>query len=81
MVIAGLSLTVIAWIIQLYVTVIRKDKTINPGFLGLYAVGCILLAISSFVVGNLSGGILNGLDVLLPLVILGTLVSLKRFGN
>lgn len=78
MVIAGLVLTVLAWIVQLYVTIFRKNTTINPVFLGLYGVGCILLAIGSFTDGSVSSGILNSLDAIIPIVILGTVLSLKR---
>jgi len=78
MVIAGLVLTVVGWLIQMYRTVIKKDAKINPLFLGAYALGCLLLAISGFNSSDAGVGVLNLLDVILPLVIIWAIISVRK---
>jgi hypothetical protein len=78
MVIAGLALTVAGWLFQIYRTVFKKDTQINPIFLGLYAVGCILLTIGNFNESEVAGGVLNLIDVILPLAILWTITSIRK---
>ena len=78
MVIAGLALTVAGWLIQMYRTVIKKDAKINPAFIGVYAVGCILLTIGSFTGDDITGGVLNAIDVVLPLTILWTIMVARK---
>jgi len=78
MVIAGLVLTVVSWLIQLYLTVIKKDAKINPLFLGAYALGCLLLTIGSFNSKDAAAGVLNLIDVILPLIILWTIMFVKK---
>ena len=78
MVIAGLALTVAGWLIQMYLTVIKKDARLNPVFLGVYAVGCILLTIGNFTGKDVTGGVLNAIDVILPLTILWTIMFAKK---
>ncbi len=78
MVIAGLALTVAGWLIQLYLTVFKKDAKINPVFLGAYAIGCILLAIGSFTDNAIASGVLNLFDVILPLIILWTITFIRK---
>jgi len=78
MVIAGLALTVAGWLIQMYLTVFKKDARLNPAFLGLYAVGCILLTIGNFTSDDVTGGVLNAIDVILPLIILATIMFVRK---
>ena len=78
MVIAGLALTVVGWLIQIYRTVIKNDKNLNPAFLGVYAAGCILLTISNFTNNEVAGGVLNALDVILPITILATIMFTRK---
>jgi uncharacterized protein with PQ loop repeat len=78
MVIAGLVLTVVGWLIQMYRTVIMKDTKLNPAFLGAYAFGCILLAISGFRGSDAGAGVLNLIDVILPLIILWTITIARK---
>jgi hypothetical protein len=74
MVIAGLALTVAGWLAQIYRTVYKKENRLCPTFLVLYAVGCILLTVSNFTNNDVTGGVLNLVDVILPLVLLWTVV-------
>jgi uncharacterized protein (DUF983 family) len=74
----GLALTVVSWIIQLYRTAAKKDPKLNPAFLVVYAVGCVLLAVDNFTGNDSTAGILNALDVILPVVILATLIVGRR---
>jgi len=78
MVIAGLALTIAGWLIQMYLTVIKKDTRINLAFLGTYAVGCILLTIGSFTSDDVTGGVLNAIDVILPLTIVWTIMVARK---
>jgi len=74
----GLALTVVSWIIQLSRIVIKKDPRLNAAFLAVYAVGCILLSVGSFLVNDSTGGILNAFDVILPVTILATLIVANK---
>jgi hypothetical protein len=78
MVIAGLAFTVAGWLAQIYRTVFKKENRLCPTFLGLYAVGCILLTIGNFTSDDVTGGALNLIDVILPLIILWTIVFVRR---
>ena len=78
MVIAGLALTVAGWLAQIYRTVIKKENRLCPTFLGLYAVGCILLTIGNFNNSEVAGGVLNLIDVILPLIILWTILFIRK---
>jgi uncharacterized protein with PQ loop repeat len=78
MVIAGLALTVAGWLVQIYLTVFKKDTKINPIFLVTYAVGCIILTISNFTSSEVAGGVLNLLDVILPLTIVWTIMFVRK---
>ena len=78
MVIAGLILTVAGWLIQMYRTVIMKDSKLNPAFLVVYAVSCILLTIGGFNSKDVAAGVLNLIDVILPLFILWTIMVVRK---
>ena len=78
MIIAGLALTVAGWLAQICRTVIKKENRLCPTFLGLYAVGCIILTIGSFTSDDITGGVLNLVDVILPLVLLWTIVFVRK---
>jgi hypothetical protein len=78
MVIAGLALTVAGWLAQIYRTVIKKETRLCPTFLGLYVVGCILLTIGNFTNNDVTGGVLNLVDVILPLVLLWTILFVRK---
>jgi hypothetical protein len=76
--IIGLSMTVASWLIQLFRTVIKKDPKLSPAFLGVYAAGCVLLAVGNFWGNDVTGGILNTFDVILPVALLATLIVAKK---
>lgn len=78
MVIAGLALTAAGWIIQMYLTVFKKDNRINPVFLGAYAIGCLLLTIGGFTSSDVGVGVLNLIDMILPLIILWTIMTARK---
>ena len=78
MIIAGLALTVVGWVFQMYRTLAKKDNKLNPAFLGVYAAGCILIAISNFLDNDATGGFLNALDVILPLTILSVILFARK---
>ena len=78
MVIAGLALTVAGWLAQIYRTVFKKENRLCPTFLGLYAVGCIFLTVGSFTSDDITGGVLNLVDVILPLVLLWTIIFVRK---
>ena len=78
MIIAGLALTVAGWLAQIYRTVFKKENRLCPTFLGLYAVGCILLTIGSFNNSEFAGGVLNLIDAILPLVILWAILIIRK---
>jgi hypothetical protein len=76
--IIGLALTVIGWIIQLCRTIIKKDGNFSIYFIMVYAVGCILLSIGNFMENNTGAGILNALDVVLPVILLIILLVVTK---
>jgi len=79
--IIGLALTVVAWIIQLFRTVIKKDRNLSTAFIAVYAAGCVVLAVGNFWEKDITGGILNTLDVILPVAILTILITTKKLYN
>lgn len=74
----GLALTVIGWIIQLCRTVIKKDRNFSIYFIIVYAVGCLLLSIGNFMGNNTGAGVLNALDVVLPVILLIILLVIGK---
>jgi hypothetical protein len=78
LVILGLVLIIAGWIIQLYRVLAKKDMQLNPIFLGLYAIGCLLLTVNYFTEKDVVTGTLDGLSVVLPAIILATVMRLKK---
>ncbi len=76
--IIGLALTVVGWVIQLFRTVVKKDTKLSRVFLAIYALGCVLLSVGNFVGNDITGGILNAFDVILPVVLIVTLMGMKK---
>jgi hypothetical protein len=74
----GLALTVVGWIIQLCRTIIKKDRNFSIYFIIVYAVGCLLLSIGNFMGNDTSAGILNALDVVLPVILLIILLVVSK---
>jgi phosphoglycerol transferase MdoB-like AlkP superfamily enzyme len=64
----GLIVIIIAWIIQLVVTV-GKSKNLSLGFLWIYFVGVILLIISLFMVNMVTSAIFNIAIAVLVLIV------------
>jgi len=67
----GLALIIVSWIIQF----INKSKEISPIFVGVYALGVVLLAIDGFTGGLIELAVLN---VVSGVVSLGVLVKLIK---
>ena len=76
--IVGLALTVVGWIIQLYRTVVKKDPGLSRVFLAVYALGCVFLSVGNFMGNDLTGGILNAFDVILPVILIIILIAVKK---
>ena len=74
----GLSLIVLGWIVQLYRTVIKKDRGLNLVLLILYAVGCACLSVGGFLDKDMATGILNAILVILPAAIIISLLVRKK---
>jgi len=66
----GLAAVIAGWIIQVYNTVAKKELNLNPAFLALYAIGCILLATGNFLGSDITTGILNAILVILAVILL-----------
>jgi hypothetical protein len=74
----GLSLILIAWIEQIYRTVIKRHLSFSPFFLTLYLVGTAMLAYSNFSQANPTDGAINAVVVVLAFIILITLIVRRK---
>ncbi len=76
--IIGLSLIIIAWIEQIYRSIIKRHLSFSPFFLSIYLVGAAILAYGSFATGDIVIGILNAITVILAFAILVNLIFRRR---
>ncbi len=76
LIISGLALIVIGWIGQIIKIIVSKELTISGLLLVPYAIGCVLLAVGSYITGDWMGVALNTTCALLPLVIV--IIVLRR---
>ncbi len=76
--IIGLSLIIIAWIEQIYRSIIKRHLSFSPFFLSTYLVGAAVLAYGSFATGDIVIGILNAITVILAFAILVNLIFRRR---
>ena len=74
----GLSLIIIAWIEQIYRSIIRRHLSFSPFFLSVYLVGAAIIAYGSFAAGDIVIGILNAITVLLAFAILVNLIFRRK---
>ena len=61
--VAGLAIIIAGWIIQVYLTLTKKDRYLNPAFLVVYAIGAAVLAGGNFVGKDPTTGTLNIITV------------------
>jgi hypothetical protein len=78
MLIVGLAVVIVGWIIQAYNAVAKKELNLNPAFLVLYALGCILLSIGNFLGSDITTGILNAILVVLAVILLVAVTICNR---
>jgi hypothetical protein len=76
--IIGLSLIVIAWIEQIWRTLIRRHLSFSPFFLTFYLVGEAILAYNGFNQADYTIGALNAATVVLAFIILMVLIIRRR---
>ena len=74
----ALIITVIGWAFQFYQTVVKKDKSISPVLLIVYAIACMLFAYSSFIAGGMTDAILDAVLALLALGVFVILITRKK---
>lgn len=65
----GLSIIVIAWIYQLFVS-LKKSHFLSTGFIAIYSLGVILLVIGSFNAGLDTLGNINAISLAVALTVL-----------
>ena len=74
---AGLILINIAWVVQLYLVVAKKDFKINPPFPLMYGAGCVLLVTGNFIDGEIATGVLNLICLLVVVALIAVLLTAK----
>jgi hypothetical protein len=74
---AGLIIINIAWAVQLYQVMVKKDLRISPLLPALYGTGCILLITGNFIFGEITTGILNSICLGLIVILTAVLLTAK----
>jgi hypothetical protein len=74
---AGLILINIAWAVQLYQVMVKKDLKISPLLPILYGIGCILLITGNFIYEEITTGILNSICLVLIIILIAVLLTAK----
>jgi hypothetical protein len=74
----GLSLIIIAWLEQIYRSLVKKHLSFSPFFLAVYLVGTAILAYDSFNQADVLTGVLEAVTVVLAFIILVTLIYRRR---
>jgi hypothetical protein len=75
---AGFALIIAGWIVQMVKTLAKKNRGLSPVFLGLYGLGCVLLAAGGFWQNDLSTGIWNILCVASAGILFTTVLVQKK---
>lgn len=76
--ILGYSLVVIAWIEQLWRSLVRRHLTFSPFFLAVFLIGVAILAYDSFSQALIAVGSLEAVTVILAFIILMVLIVRRR---
>jgi CDP-diglyceride synthetase len=73
----GLSLIIIAWVLQLLATM-KGSKNIQPSFILFYLIGVVFLVIDGFMAGLNDNAFLNLISVLVSLAVFVRLVTTEE---
>ena len=76
--VAGLAIIIAGWIIQVYLTLAKKDRQLSPAFLVVYAIGAAVLAGGNFLGKDTTTGTLNIITVVLAATLAVTLTLWKK---
>ena len=74
----GLSFIIVAWIEQIYRSLIKKHLTFSPFFLTVYIIGAAILAYGSFLAADFVIGALNAVTVVLAFILLVNLIFRRK---
>jgi hypothetical protein len=74
---AGLIIINIAWAVQLYQVMVKKDFTVSVLLPVLYGTGCILLITGNFIFDEITTGILNSICLALIMMLVVVLLTKK----
>ena len=74
---AGLIIINIAWAVQLYRVMVKKDFSISVLLPVLYGTGCILLITGNFIYDEITTGILNSICLVLIIILTAVLLTSK----
>jgi hypothetical protein len=74
----GLALIIVGWLVQVYKTTVKKDKTLNSLFLIPYAIGVGFLVVGNFLLNNATIAILNLVSFLVALTLTITVLFMGK---
>ena len=74
----GLLMIIVAWVFQIYRSLVKKDLQFGLVFLSVYIAGCILLTIAGFTRDDLTVAVLQLICAILPVIVLSAVIRVKR---
>ena len=74
----ALIFTIAGWAFQVYWTVTKKDHSITPVLPALYAIGCILFGINSFILNDMIYAVLDMICAILAVIVFVALITRKK---
>ena len=74
----GLALIILAWIEQIYRSIIKGRLSFSPFFLTVYLVGAAIIAYGNFSAEEIVNGILNAVTAVLAFAILVNLIYKRK---